>query len=295
MKALYAALAITFAACSSSVAQSEKEIAELRAMHPMSAAEAAIVRLEESKATIGRLPSGYTKVAFGQEARRFREIVDGSSSPEQEADAVNSDGSELIYQWIPDGYVASSDWNDVDPDSLLKQVKEADVEANRIRQERGIPTITNTGCRQKPQFDQTTHAVSFAIEGIDSRGGKVVNFVALKLGRYGFERITWVVDPTKIAVRDDLRVAVDNLDFGKGGTYADYRPGSDRAAAYGVAGLVAGALGVKIAKVGVAGAVAGLAVFAKQAGALVMIAFAAIATGIKRLFSRKRRDGSAEG
>ncbi len=97
--------------------------------------------------------------------------------------------SELIYEWFPNGFVKSDDWADVDPDSFLSQLKELDVEANKIRVKKGIATLNTTGWRQKPTYNQDLHTVSWAIEAIDSNGGKIVNFVALKLGRYGFEKI----------------------------------------------------------------------------------------------------------
>ena len=104
------------------------------------------------------------------------------------------------------------------------------------------------GWRQKPTFNEDLHTVSWAIEAQDSNGGRVANFVALKLGRYGIERIVWVVDPSKIGDKSDLLLAINNHQFDTGARYADYVAGTEHEWTYGVAGLVAGALGVKLLK-----------------------------------------------
>lgn len=254
---------------------------EISAMHW---ADASGVRLDASKSVIVDLPQ--FQIVRGPEAHRFREIVDGSAPVGLEADAINpTTSSEVIYQWFPAGFVSSDDWNDVDADSFIKQIKEADAAANKVRKDKGIPTLTTTGWRQKPELNRATHTVSWAIDGVDSDGGRVTNFVALKLGRYGFERIAWVIDPSDIGASNDLLVATNNHRFDNGAGYADYVAGKDNVAEYGVAGLVASALGVKLAAK--FGLVALLAVFAKKAGIFIFAAFAVVGGWLKRLRSRR--------
>jgi uncharacterized membrane-anchored protein len=229
---------------------------------------------------------------LGAEARRYRQIVDASGSPEQEADAYDpKTGSELIYEWVPTGFVRSDDWSDVDADKLLAQIQENDAAANKVRLEKGIPTLTTTGWRQKPALDEKTHTVSWAIEGRGSDGTIVVNFVALKLGRYGIERIIWLGDPVSMNGRDELSNAVNNHQFDNGAGYSDYNAGQDRVAEYGVAGLIAGALGVKVAtKLGL---IALFLAFAKKAGVLVFAVLVGIGSLFRRLFSRKSRTATS--
>jgi uncharacterized membrane-anchored protein len=191
-------------------------------------------------------------------------MIDGRSDPEQEADAFNtSTNSELIYEWYPHGFIKSDDWTDVDPDSFLEQMKERDAEANKIRVQKGIPILNTTGWRQKPTLNQDTHTVSWGIEGTDSNGGKILNFVALKLGRYGFEKILWIVEPKDIGDRNDLLLAINAHLFDNGARYTDYIAATDHTAEYGIAGLVAGVIGVKILKVaGIGAAIVALKKFA---------------------------------
>jgi uncharacterized membrane-anchored protein len=274
--------ALMIATCDPSLAEiSGAEKSEIKSMHWMKASGA---RLDASRSAIISLPD--YQVVLGAESRRFREIVDATPAPNLEADAVDkTNGSELIYEWAPSGFVSSEDWKDIDADSLLAQIKENDAAANKIRREKGIPTLTTTGWRQAPTLDQETHTVSWAINGRGSDGGEVVNFVALKLGRYGYERIVWIVDPSQVGARNDLLLAVGNHQFDRGARYSDYLPGQDQLASYGVAGLVAGALGLKVAaKLGL---IAFLLAFAKKASVLVFLALAGIGGWFKRRLSRR--------
>jgi len=247
-------------------ALSPDEKAEIKQMHWTPAAN---VHLTTSKSTIVSL-SGF-QVVQGTEARRFREIADAIGDPEIEVDAINFDtGSEIVFSWYPEGFVRSDDWADVNADSFLQQMKEKDAGANRIRASKGLLTLSTLGWLEKPHFNEDTHTVSWRIDAVDSSGHKVVNAVALKLGRYGFERIVWIADPADVGDKNDLLLAVNNHRYDDRARYADYVAGTDHAAAYGIAGLVAGALGVKVLKVAGAGAAL---IALKKLGALLLLPF----------------------
>jgi uncharacterized membrane-anchored protein len=77
------------------------------------------------------------------------------------------------------------------------------------------------------------------------------NAVALRLGRAGYTELTWVgsIDGFKTAGGrpDLLNEALGSHAFEEGFRYGDYQKG-DKVAAYGIAGLVATALGLKFSK-----------------------------------------------
>jgi uncharacterized membrane-anchored protein len=280
---LIALLAV--ASCTPSIAEiSQAEKSEINAMHWMNAIGS---RLEASKSQIVNLPD--YRVVLGPEARRLRLISDpgDDANANYEADAYDKSGSELVYEWFPSGFVTSDDWSDVDADKFLAQIQENDAAANKIRLEKGVPTLTTTGWRQKPVLDQRTHTVFWSTKLSQSDGTTLVNSVALKLGRSGFERIVWITDPLRANGRDELSLAVNNHQFDNGAGYTDYKPGQDRVAEYGVAGLVASALGVHLAAK--FGLIALFAAFAKKAGVLIFLAIAGIGGWVKRLLSRKSR------
>jgi len=229
---------------------------------------ATAVALPKSHSRITNLP-GFS-VITEQEARRFRQIVDSGVTADIEADAVNFDtGSEIIYSYTASGFIHSDDWSALSADAMLKAIRANDDAANLTRVAKGFPTLRTIGWIRPPTLNNDTHMVSWIIEGASSDGSGVINAVALKLGRSGFERIVWVIDPKSIGNgQNDLALAADAHRFDENARYEDYRPGTDRAAEYGVAGLVAAALGVKLAQA--AGIGATLAVIGKK-GAFILV------------------------
>jgi uncharacterized membrane-anchored protein len=256
-----------------------QETDEIRAMRPITPDAARL----PSHSTIGHLRPGFN-VLLGHDAVRFREIADGTAMPNTEAEAVNQEGtSELIYSWFNDGYVSIDDWKNLNPGKLLNAVKENTAASNDARRAKGVPTLEVVGWKQQPTFDQTNNTVIWAIDGRDSKGAEMINAIALKLGRFGYERITWIVDPTLYS-SSDLALAVKDFNFDQGARYGDYEIGKDRIAAYGVAGLVAGVAAGKLANVGI---LAALVVAGKKFAVLIGVGVVALVSRVKSLFRRK--------
>ena len=84
-----------------------------------------------------------------------------------------------------------------------------------------------------------------------------VNAVSIKLGRKGYEKITWVSSyDNYLKSMDAMAFLVDQYKFNEGHRYADYSVG-DQMAAFGVASLVAVTAGGNPQKVGLAALYAG--------------------------------------
>jgi uncharacterized membrane-anchored protein len=172
----------------------------------------------------------------------------------------------------------------VDADDFLSQMKANDEAANKERTKSGIATLRTVGWVQKPTFNDDLHTVSWIIEGENSHGGHIINAIALKLGRSGLERITWIIEPAKITSgMNDLLLAENAHLFDAGARYTDYVKSTDKAAEYGVAGLVAGALGVKLLK---AGGIAAFLIGFKKLAFLLLIPFIWVGKKVKEAFSK---------
>ena len=224
----------------------------------------------------------------GVEARRVRELGDAVIPPGLEADAIDvGNGDEIIYQYFNEGFVSVGDWADVDADAMLAEIKENGNKSNALRRERGVPELHTTGWIERPSLNRDTNTVSWIIEGDGGDGTKFINAVALKLGRNGFEKITWITDPNSLSASlDGFHAAINSHKFNPGYRYLDH-VATDRAATYGVAGLVAGVLGVKLAKAVGVGAFAVLSVLAKKLSFLIVLPFVAVGAFFRRLFRRK--------
>ena len=246
--------------------------------------EVAHTMLPASNSTLSEMP-GF-KIVLGQDAKRLRQIVDGRADNSVEADSYKFDSeSEVLFQWIPAGYVHDNDWGQIDADELLAQIRQGDEKANAERSAKGARTLTTIGWRQKPNFNHDTKTVSWAIDGISDTGERLVNAVALKLGRYGFERMVWIATPDAMNGSNDLAVAERAHQFNVGHRYVDYVPSTDRSAEYGIAGLVAGAMGVKVLKAAGAGA---LIVALKKFGVVLLLPFLWIGRKLLCSFSWNR-------
>ncbi len=113
--------------------------------------------------------------------------------------------------------------------------------------------------------------------------------MALRLRRAGYTEFTWVgpIQQFKNASGRPvlLNQALASHAFEEGHRYADFKEG-DKVAAYGVAGLLATALGVKFGKGLIAGLIAFLIASKKIIIPVVLVAGAVVLKFGKRLFGR---------
>ena len=206
---------------------------------------------------------------MGADAQRARKLEDADTEP-AEAEVVNpTTGAEAVFLYIASGYVSSDDWGNLNPTALLDQIRQNSETANANRRSPGIAGTS------RHRLDTATdpepgHAHRFLeLFGVGKDGAKIINAVALKLGRYGFERITFIDEAVNIDTAPQNLLLIANAHhFDAGARYDDYIAGSDRSAAYGVAGLVAGLLGVKVLKVAAAG---GPLLLLKKAGWVLLL------------------------
>jgi uncharacterized membrane-anchored protein len=241
--------------------------------------------LLQSNSTIS-LPNDYL-LLIGEEAKKGITIYDVSNTEDVEAVVYdNTLQNTIIFEYLKSGYVPIDDWSEVDPNSLLKEISEATEETNEERRKRGIEEVHVTGWLKEPTLDKHTNTVYWAIEGECDNKSKFVNSIALRLCRYGFERVTWITQKESYAsFGDHLDVMLHAHSFNPGYCYVDFVKG-DEVAGYGIAALVAATVGGKVAKA------TGLAIILKKAGTLIFAAIAALFLKIKGIFNRKKSNKS---
>jgi len=231
-----------------------------------------------------QLPPGKI-LLLGADAERYSWLISGTEFPGTEAVMSHESGeSDVYYEWRDEGYIDDSDWSDVDGDELLAQYKESTAQANEERVANGFEPMEVVGWLQPPTYDAATRTASYAIELKDT-DEHWANVVALRLGRAGYAEMTWV---GSIGMMQNsggrpalLKTALDVHAFDEGHRYADFQDG-DKVASYGIAGLVATALGLKFGK----GLIAALIAFL-VAGKKIVIPAALIGGGVIFAFVRK--------
>jgi uncharacterized membrane-anchored protein len=243
--------------------------------------------LKQSHSTFN-LAKGYS-LLMGDAARHYDQIQQRSKGdPNTEALIFNHNtGVQLILNYYPDGYVSLANWEDLDANILMREISDNAKKINMERARNNIPLMQIGDWLQKPRLNPNNHSVSWVFDVMDGEETKV-NAVTIKLGRKGYEKITWVSSfDNYLKSMDDMAFLVDQHSFNEGHRYADYSVG-DRMASVGVASLVAVTAGGNLQKVGLAALYAGLIRISKQLMVSALIVLGAFGAFFRKRFSGKR-------
>ena len=238
-----------------------------------------------SNSTIS-IPSGYALVT-GKDAVAVYTIEGETANECLEAFVCESDNfdNSVVFQNIKTGYISIDDWKEINPKELLEGIIQNTEEDNKERRKRGSAELHVIGWIQEPTLDQHTNTVYWAIEADSGDDENLVNSVAIRLGREGYEKITWITSRSSyVPFGGHLDTMLRAHSFDPGYRYNDFRTG-DKLAGYGIATLVAATVGGKVMKAG------GIAVLLKKFGGLLFAGIAAVFYKFKNLF-RRNKDAS---
>jgi uncharacterized membrane-anchored protein len=237
------------------------------------------------------VPSGFYFLG-AQDARRV--IVDAWGNPPATANGVlgmifPADRTPLDDVWgavitfDEDGYVSDEDAAKIDYTSLLKEMQEATQRGSEERVKQGFPSIRLVGWASPPFYDKATHKLHWAKElEFGGQALRTLNYDVRALGRKGVLNINFVAGMDQLGeIRAVIPAVMAMPEFEAGARYADYVPGVDKVAAYGIGGLIAGKI---LSKVGI---LAIALAFLKKGWFLVFIALAGLWRVVARLFRPK--------
>lgn len=202
-------------------------------------------------------------------------------------DLLSESAWAVIVTWDEDGYVKDDDAAKINYTDLLKQMKEGIHAANEEREKAGYPAMELVGWAAPPRYDAATKKMYWAKElsfaGSDEH---TLNYNLRLLGRRGVLVLNAVAGISQLPeIEQATPTILRMVEFQQGHRYADFTPGKDKVAAYGLAALVAGGV---LAKTGLF-AKLGL-IFAKGAK-LIIIGIVALSAAIKKLFAKKDVNG----
>jgi uncharacterized membrane-anchored protein len=195
----------------------------------------------------------------------------------------------VVLDYQEDGYVKDHDAETINYDKLLKQMKAATKEASRERVKNGYSAIDLVGWAAAPRYDKQTHKFYWAKEIKFGDGDKenTLNYNLRILGRRGILVLNAVAGISQLKeIEKATPQILAMVDFNEGNRYADYKPGTDKLAAYGLAALVAGGIAAKT------GLLKGLIVAIIAMKKFVIIGIVAIFAFIKKLFGARGRSAS---
>jgi uncharacterized membrane-anchored protein len=197
-------------------------------------------------------------------------------------------GAVITYE--ASGYVSDDDAQSADYNALIEQMQAGEADVNASRRASGFPAQHIVGWAQPPAYDRNTHSVIWA-QNIQFEGSpeNTLNYEIRLLGRNGVLSLNMITGMSKLEeTRAAARSFAGAAAFEQGARYADFQPGRDRVAEYGVAGLVAAGVGATLAKK--AGLLALILAFGKKGIVLILAGLAVLGGFFRRLFRGKQEE-----
>jgi uncharacterized membrane-anchored protein len=160
---------------------------------------------------------------------------------------VSEEGWGIVITYEEDGYVNDEDARTLDYDKMLTEMQEQTSSANEVREKEGFEPITLIGWAEPPHYDVKAHKLYWAKElKFGSSPGHTLNYSIRILGRRGVLVLNAVSGIDQLdAVKGKTPDVLTAVEFNDGHRYADFLPGTDKTAAYGIGGLILGATAAK--------------------------------------------------
>ena len=197
---------------------------------------------------------------------------------------ASDDSWAVVIEWSGDGHVKDDDAEKIDYAELLKDMQESAREASKERTRDGYEAIELVGWATAPRYDKTTHKMYWAKDlTFGGAPAHVLNYNIRILGRKGVLVLNAVAGLDQL---NEIEAVVPQIlamvDFKEGNRYTDFKPDSDKVAAYGLAALVAGGIAAK------AGLFKGLIVMVLAAKKFIILGVIALIAAIKKFMGRNR-------
>ncbi|HEY9719234.1 MAG TPA: DUF2167 domain-containing protein [Trichormus sp.] len=206
------------------------------------------VPLEKNLATIN-LPDGYIFIEKDYARKLLEQQGDKDDSISGIIVPVTKDGKEGDFEvycsYNECGYVKDDDAGKLNPDEILQSYKDGTESQNEDRKAVNLPPIYVGGWAEKPRYDKAKHQLVWAIQVKDQDSAtapvSTVNYNTRILGRHGALSLNLVTAPDRLdANKSKVATLLNDTTFNSGQTYTDYVPGKDKAAEFGIAGLILG-------------------------------------------------------
>ena len=227
------------------------------------------------------VPKGYAFLDEGN-TKRFLELEGNPPSDGNYMLAPEDLKWFAVFSFDTTGYI--KDDEKIDPDALLKRLKDNDSASNAERKRIGAQAIYTDGWQVPPHYDTETKRLEWGVRFHSESNQVNVNYSTRILGRNGVMRAVLVSAPETLdADTKAFKAALQEFKYNPGETYAEYRQG-DKVAEYGLAALVLGGAAAVATKKGFWAILAtSIAAFWKVLVGL----FIACTAGIRRFFAKK--------
>ena len=205
----------------------------------------ATIKLPESFRYLDEEDSRKVLVAWGNPpeaaAGVLGMLVPSATSP------LGEDGWAIVITYDDDGYVSDEDAKTLNFDKMLSEMQEQTTETNKLREKEGFEPVMLVGWAEPPHYDAASHKLYWAKElKFGESKDHTLNYAIRILGRRGVLQLNAVSSIGQLAaVKEGTPDVLAAVEFNEGHRYSDYLPGTDKAAAYGIGGLILGSAAAK--------------------------------------------------
>lgn len=196
---------------------------------------------------------------------------------------VEENGWGVIVTYEEDGYVDDKGAETIDYTKLLQEMKEGETKINEERAKQGYEAVQLVGWAEPPRYDRASHKLYWAKDlKFGSNPEHTLNYNIRVLGRRGVLVLNAVSGMNQIgSIKTSMQALLPQVEFNQGHRYADFIPGKDKVAEYGIGALIAGTLAVKTGLF--KALLAGLLAFKK----LVVVGIAAAGAFLRKIFKKE--------
>jgi uncharacterized membrane-anchored protein len=247
----------------------------------------ATIKLPESFRYLDEDDSRRVLVAWGNPPEAASDVL-GMLVP-SDASPLSEDGWAIVITYDDDGYVSDEDAKTLNFDKILSEMQEQTTGTNELREKEGFEPVMLVGWAEPPHYDAASHKLYWAKElKFGESKDHTLNYAIRILGRRGVLQLNAVSSIGQLAaVKAGTPDVLAAVEFNEGHRYADYLPGTDKAAAYGVGGLILGGAAAK------AGLFKGIWLALLASKKLVFAGLVALGAVLKK-FLGGRKDAAAQ-
>jgi uncharacterized membrane-anchored protein len=195
----------------------------------------------------------------------------------------------VVITYNADGFVKDDDAAKINYKDVLDKLQKTTQDANAERTKQGYEPISILGWATQPHYDRTSHKFYWAKElQFGTSQNHTLNYDIRVLGRKGvlvLRAVASMADFQQIEAR--MPQVISMVEFNSGNRYADFTPGTDKVAEYGLAALVLGGVAAKV------GLFKGLIALLLAGKKFIILAVVAVGGFFTKMFRRKKRNDQA--
>ena len=140
------------------------------------------------------VPEGYIYLGAA-DTSRFLTLLENLPTKDSYTFAPRALDWFSVFDYSDTGYI--KDDEKIDPDAILKVLKEGTERENAERTKRGYPALELEGWAVSPHYDSETKRLEWATK-LKSSGGTSINYSIRLLGRTGVMNAVLVTDPPSL-------------------------------------------------------------------------------------------------